>query len=278
MNDTFYPAAMTIAGSDSSGGAGIQADLKAFRFFEVYGTSALTAVTAQNPDSVESIYPLPRQTVTEQIETVTDKISLRAAKTGMLFNREIIEAVTEKVQTWQKNNKLVVDPVMVAGSGARLLQEKAVESLRSGLLPLAAIITPNIPEAEILAESSITDKATAVTAAKKIAESLDCAVVLKGGHRIMEPMLDLLLVEDNAYWLSSPQLHPPNSHGTGCAMSAAIAACLALDMDIVESVIKAKAYVYEILGNCCRLGKETWCPGPAKKLPLNDISIDPLTD
>lgn len=273
MNEQLTPVALTIAGSDSSGGAGIQADLKTFHFFNVFGTSALTAITAQNPGRLESIYPLSGQAVSEQIETVTEKIVIKAAKTGMLFNTEIIEAVTEQAQHWQDNIKLVIDPVMAAASGARLLQEDAIKAFRCELLPLATVITPNIPEAEILADSSISDKSDVIEAARLIADKFACAVVIKGGHRATDPMLDLLVLEDNIYWLSSPLLSPPNSHGSGCSMSAAIAACLARGMDIVESVVNSKAYVYETLKACCRLGQDTWCPGLAQELPADNISI-----
>ena len=269
------PVVLTVAGSDSGGGAGIQADLRAFNYFNVFGTTAITAVTAQNPGAVNAIFPLSAEAVKEQITAVRQACIVRAAKTGMLFNSDIINAVADILEEDQSIN-LTVDPVMVAGSGTKLLKEDAIEEMKKSLLPLADVITPNIPEAEMLTGLKIADKESAVSGASELAEKFNCSVLLKGGHRDVDCAVDVLIDGNAGYLLSSPVLEPRNSHGTGCSMSAAITACLSLGYSVFDAVIYAKAYVYGTLENCCCLGRGIWSPGIPKHLPTQNINYTTL--
>jgi len=269
------PVALSVAGSDSGGGAGIQADLKAFSYFDVFGTTAITAVTAQNPDEVTAIYPLAGAEVKEQIMCVSKAFQIKAAKSGMLFNADIIRALADTLSEW-RGIPFVCDPVMVAGSGARLLREEAVDELVYSLLPQAEVLTPNIPEAEILTKKTIIDEKDALQAADELAQKFECAVLLKGGHRTTTRSVDFLVEHNSAYRLSSPLAKPPNTHGSGCAVSAALTACLALENKLKEAAVKAKAYIYGSLQNCLAVGTDTWTPGIPKTLPVDDITVSRL--
>ena len=236
------PAALTIAGSDSGGGAGIQADLKTFAAHGVYGTSAITALTAQNTLGVTDIHVVPDDFVTAQIEAVAGDLGCQAVKTGMLATSRIVEAVAAAVESFDLPN-LVVDPVMVAKSGDHLLDEEAVHAVRWTLLRLARVVTPNIPEAEVLAKMPIRSVADMREAARRIATFKPAAVVIKGGHLAGPEIVDVLLERGEFHELVGPRIEGRNTHGTGCTFAAAIAAHLAKGANLVDAVREAKAYV-----------------------------------
>jgi hydroxymethylpyrimidine/phosphomethylpyrimidine kinase len=239
------PKAMTIAGSDSGAGAGIQADLKTFIAHGVYGTSVLTAVTAQNTRAVFAVAEVPEEVVALQIDAVLEDIGTDSAKTGMLSSQSIIETVVDRIAAWGID-KLVVDPVMIAKSGDRLLQTDAVAALRDHLLPLALVATPNIPEAEVLSGRTIINGDQLKDAARAIASMGPRFVVIKGGHREGLP-IDLLF--DGTYFLEfeSKRIQTENTHGTGCTYSAAITAQLARGLEAIEAVNEAKRFVSDAL-------------------------------
>jgi hydroxymethylpyrimidine/phosphomethylpyrimidine kinase len=243
---------MTIAGSDSGGGAGIQADLKTFQALGVYGTSTLTAITAQNTLQVRAVHEIPIDVVAAQIDAVMDDIGVDAAKTGMLSSAEIIGTVAERVRYWRLD-RLVVDPVMVSKSGDRLLREDAVQALVRDLLPLALVLTPNLPEAEVLVGRSLGTDDEIRQAAREIQALGPRAVVMKGGHRQGEAV-DLLFDGQTFHVFSSERFDTPNTHGTGCTFSAAIAAGLAQGLDVVDAVGAAKRYVSEAIRRSTPLG------------------------
>jgi hydroxymethylpyrimidine/phosphomethylpyrimidine kinase len=233
--------AMTIAGSDSGGGAGIQADLKTFSALGVYGTSAITALTAQNTRGVWGIHEAPPEFVAAQIDAVLDDIGADAVKTGMLASAAIIEAVVDRLRA-HRVSRLVVDPVMVAKGGDRLLRESAVESLRTLLLPIATVVTPNIPEAETIVGFSIATDDDVRRAARAIHELGAAAVVVKGGHR-QGDAVDILFDGREYHEYRSARIATKHTHGTGCTFAAAVAAGLATGLGIRESVAEAKAYL-----------------------------------
>ena len=245
---------MTIAGSDSGGGAGIQADLKTFQALGVYGASTLTAITAQNTLGVRAVHEVPVSIIAAQIDAVVEDIGVDAAKTGMLSSAEIIAAVADRVRHWGLNDRLVVDPVMVAKSGDRLLREDAVEALRRELLPLAAVLTPNLPEAEVLVGRSIENDQDIREAARAILDLGPRAVVVKGGHRTGDAD-DVLFDGREFHVLHANRVDTPNTHGTGCTFSAAIAAQLAQGQDVREAVRRAKAYLTEAIRRSGPLGR-----------------------
>lgn len=248
------PTALTIAGSDSGGGAGIQADLKTFAAHGVYGTSAITAVTAQSTIGVDGVHLVPDDFVTKQIEAVVSDLGCDAVKTGMLATAPIVEAVAAAVEALDLPN-LVVDPVMIAKSGDHLLDEEAVHAVRWTLLRLARVVTPNIPEAEVLAKMPIKTRDDMREAARRIAMLKPAAVVIKGGHLAGPEVIDLLL-EDGTYheWIG-PRIEGPNTHGTGCTFASAIAAHLAKGATLLEAVPAAKAYVEGAMRGGVPLGK-----------------------
>jgi hydroxymethylpyrimidine/phosphomethylpyrimidine kinase len=238
--------ALTIAGSDSGGGAGIQADLKTFAALGVYGSSVITAVTAQNTLGVTAVHEIPTDIIAAQLDAVLGDIGADAAKTGMLSSAPIIATVAAAVRRYGLT-RLVVDPVMVAKSGDRLLREDAVAALRAELLPLALVVTPNIPEAETLAGMAITTEEDRREAARRIAAFGPRNVVVKGGHLEGEPV-DLLY--DGLSFVaieSGPRVDTPNTHGTGCTFASAITAGLARGYDVERAVREAKAYLTEAL-------------------------------
>ena len=245
MPSPTLPCALSIAGSDSGGGAGIQADLLSFAANEVYGTTAITCLTAQNPDGVSAVFPAPPEVVAEQIHQVCRFYQVNAAKTGMLFDEGLIRAVTTAVASYPKM-LLVVDPVMVASSGARLLKPEAVQALIQHLIPLATVITPNLDEAEILLgrrprETEIGRMADAA----ELAQKFHTAVVLKGGHAQGDDLVDLL-VDANGRVLTTcraRRVTEVDTHGSGCTLSAAMAARLARGEDLTEAFHQAHAYL-----------------------------------
>lgn len=234
--------ALTIAGSDSGGGAGIQADLKTFAAHGVYGTSVVTALTAQNTRGVSGVFPVTPDFVTLQIETVVSDIGCDAVKTGMLATALIVEAVAAAVVSLDLPN-LVVDPVMIAKGGDRLLERDAIDAMQSTLLRLARVVTPNVPEAEVLAGMSIASPADMRTAAEKIMRLGPAAVVIKGGHLAGPEATDVLLDGAKATTISAPRVAGPHTHGTGCTFAAAIAARLAQGASLEGAVRAAKQYV-----------------------------------
>ena len=241
MNPTAI--AMTIAGSDSGGGAGIQADLKTFAALGVYGTSALTAITAQNTVQVTASFEIPPKLVKAQIDAVIQDIKIDAVKTGMLANAKIIEAVVSKIKQYKITN-LVVDPVMVAKGGDILLREDAIKVLKETLFSLALIVTPNIHEAEVLTGITIKSKTDAINAIKKIMHQGAKNVLLKGGH-LNGPAKDIFYHGQHFFEFTTDRIKTKNTHGTGCTLASAITAELAKGKSLYESIDKAKKYVTE---------------------------------
>jgi hydroxymethylpyrimidine/phosphomethylpyrimidine kinase len=235
-------SALTIAGSDSGGGAGIQADLKTFAAWGVYGTSAVTAITAQNTIGVTAVEPLPGDLVAAQIEAVAGDIELHATKTGMLANAAIVVVVAAAIEELDLPN-LVVDPVMVAKSGDRLLDADAIEMLRVELLPRARVVTPNIPEAETLSGRGIGSLEAARDAARAIHALGAKAVVVKGGHAPGDEVVDLLFDGERFFEFRIARIRTVNTHGTGCTFASSVAAALALGESLEQAIEHAQAYV-----------------------------------
>lgn len=234
-------AALTIAGSDSSGGAGIQADIKTMSAHGVYAMSAITALTAQNTTGVAAIAEVTPAFLRSQIDSVFSDIRPDAVKTGMVASGALIDVVAERLMHYDAKN-VVVDPVMIATSGSRLLEEDAIGLLKSRLLPLATLVTPNIPEAMTLSCMEIKSRADMEQAAKKIACSCGCAVLLKGGHQVSEAS-DLLCRDGQLRWFNGERIDNPNTHGTGCTLSSAIASNLALGHTLEDAIARAKDYI-----------------------------------
>jgi hydroxymethylpyrimidine/phosphomethylpyrimidine kinase len=246
--------ALTIAGSDSGGGAGIQADLKTFQELNVYGMSALTAVTAQNTIGVQGVFPLEAEAVAEQIHSVGVDIGADALKTGMLFNAEIIRAVAENIENFRWET-VVVDPVMIAKGGAPLLQQEAVSALKKYLLPLCLVITPNIPEAEVLTGMTINNLEEKTEAAKRIHALGARNVVIKGGHdEESQESVDLLFDGREFACFSTPRIETRNTHGTGCTFSAAITAELAKGSSVYDAVSLAKDFINAAIRDQLHIG------------------------
>ena len=246
------PKAMTIAGSDSGGGAGVQADLKTFAALGVYGASTLTAITAQNTVAVTAVHELPVDLIQSQIDAVVTDIGVDAVKTGMLSSTAIVAAVAAALQKHAIPN-VVVDPVMIAKSGDALLRQDAVAALRSHLLPLATVVTPNIPEAETLTGLSLQTDAAIRQAAEQILAMGALSVVIKGGHR-SGPAADLFYDGARFQEFTAPRIDTPNTHGTGCTFAAAIAAGLAQGQDLAAAVAQAKDYVTAAIRHSYPLG------------------------
>ena len=245
--------ALTIAGSDSSGGAGIQADLKTMTMNGVYGMSAITALTAQNTTGVTGIMEVTPEFLEKQLDAVFSDIFPDAIKTGMVSSSELIRVIAEKLKQYNASN-IVVDPVMVATSGAKLISDDAIETLKENLLPLATVITPNIPEAEVLSGMTITSEDDMVEAAKIIYETYGCAVLCKGGHQVNDAN-DLLYSADGPVWFKGKRIDNSNTHGTGCTLSSAIASNLAKGKSLEEAVKAAKDYISGALAAMLDLGK-----------------------
>ncbi|POB09527.1 bifunctional hydroxymethylpyrimidine kinase/phosphomethylpyrimidine kinase [Sulfobacillus sp. hq2] len=245
--------ALTIAGSDSGGGAGIQADLKTFMAFSVFGMSAITAITVQNTVGVERVQALDPEVVGAQIDAVTRDLGTDAIKIGMLFSKPIIEVVAERLRQWP-GIPVVLDPVMRAKGGAPLLDPGAEKALRDVLLPLATVVTPNLPEASALVGFPVQTRADMQKAAH-VLENLGVPFVLiKGGHLADEEAVDLLLHEGRETWLSAPRIETLHTHGTGCTLSSAIAAGLARHDNIEQAISTAKEYVTQAIRHAPGLG------------------------
>ena len=245
--------ALTIAGSDSCGGAGIQADIKTMTAHGVYAMSAITALTAQNTTGVTDIMEVTPEFLAAQLEAVFTDIEPEAVKIGMVASSDLIKIITEKLKKFQAKN-IVVDPVMVATSGSKLISENAIDTLKEYLLPIATVLTPNIPEAEVLSWMEIKTEKDMIAAAKLISEKYHLAVLCKGGHQLNEAN-DLLYKEGTYQWFYGKRIANPNTHGTGCTLSSAIASNLAKGYALDTAVTKAKEYISGALGAMLDLGK-----------------------
>ena len=245
--------ALTIAGSDCIGGAGIQADLKTMTMNGVYAMSAITAMTAQNTIGVFAIQESTPVFLQQQLDAVFEDIYPDAVKIGMVASSELIQVIADRLKHHHAKN-IVVDPVMVATSGSALMKTDAVQTLIEELLPLATLVTPNIPEAQVLSGMTITSKEEMIAAAKKIGNDCHCAVLLKGGHSINDAN-DLLYADGTTRWFEGKRIDNPNTHGTGCTLSSAIAANLAKGFTLAESVQRSKAYISGALAAMLDLGK-----------------------
>lgn len=245
--------ALTIAGSDSSGGAGIQADIKTMMANGVYAMSAITALTAQNTLGVTAIFETTPEFLGEQIDNIFTDIRPDAVKIGMVSSKGLIHMIADKLKEYHAEN-IVVDPVMVATSGAKLISDDAIDTLKEQLFPLASVLTPNIPEAEILSGMSISTEEEMVESARIISEQYHCACLLKGGHKINDAN-DLLCHDGKGQWFYGKRINNSNTHGTGCTLSSAIASNLAKGFDLAESVRQAKEYISGALSAMLDLGK-----------------------
>ncbi|HKL38948.1 MAG TPA: bifunctional hydroxymethylpyrimidine kinase/phosphomethylpyrimidine kinase [Bacteroidales bacterium] len=253
-----YQKALTIAGSDSGGGAGIQADLKSFSANGVYGMSVLTAITAQNTLGVQGIHPIPDGMIGQQIRSIFDDMGADVVKTGMLHSSGVIKTISETLRDYPRP-PLVVDPVMVATSGDKLLQDDAVQTMIEVMLPMATLITPNRPEAELILERKLNTFDQARQAAKDLAQTGAGAILLKGGHSNEKEVLDLLYIpqKDELVEMTFQRVETPNTHGTGCTLASAIAAWLARGFPIKEATRKGLDYTHQAIKNGAsyKLGK-----------------------
>lgn len=275
MRRVVEPCALTIAGSDSGGNAGVQADLRAFHCYGLHGCTVFAALTAQNPKGVRAVMPVPPEFIAAQLDAVFEMYGVKALKTGMLGTAEAIEAVADRLRRRPRVKK-VVDPVMVATSGARLLAEDAVEAMRRLLLPLATVITPNLPEAEVLLGRRIEGAADVPAAAKELSRMFGCAVLVKGGHAVERgaarrgagerAAVDVLFDGRRTRAFSRPVVERPvSTHGTGCTLAAALAAELALGAPLAKAVDGAKNFVYESIRLSYYIGRHCGVLGMPRK-------------
>ena len=243
-----YYRVLTIAGSDSGGGAGIQADIKAISAMGCYAASAITAITVQNTLGVQAVHPVPLDILQGQIEAVLSDIGADAVKIGMLHSAEVVELVADMLEKYSIAN-VVLDPVMVSTSGHRLIEEDAVDVIKTRLMPLARVITPNLPEAEILAGCSITGEEDFDAVARRLSDNGAVSVLLKAGHLENDELVDYFYnaEEDSMTRLPSRRVHTMNTHGTGCTLSSALAAALAKGEDLTQAAISAKEYISQAI-------------------------------
>ncbi|HHY76989.1 MAG TPA: bifunctional hydroxymethylpyrimidine kinase/phosphomethylpyrimidine kinase [Clostridiales bacterium] len=244
---------LTIAGSDCSGGAGIQADIKTITVHKMYAMSAITALTAQNTTGVYGVLEATPEFVGQQLDCIFEDIRPDAVKIGMVSNTEIIKVIARKLREYEAEN-IVVDPVMVSASGSKLLKDDAIDALITHLFPLATVITPNIPEAQCLSEITIKNKEDMEKAAEIILKSTKGSVLIKGGH-LDDCADDLLITEGIKYWFGGQKIENPNTHGTGCTLSSAIACNLAQGFNIIDSIKNAKEYITGAIKAGLRIGK-----------------------
>ena len=245
--------ALTIAGSDCSGGAGIQADLKTMTMNGVYAMSAITALTAQNTTGVRAIQESTPDFLKQQLDAIFEDIYPDAVKIGMVASSELIRVIADRLKYYDAKN-VVIDPVMVASAGSSLMKQNAVQTLITELLPISTLVTPNIPEAQVLSGMSIQNKEDMIAAAKQIGDSYHCAVLLKGGHSINDAN-DLLYANGELHWFEGKRIDNPNTHGTGCTLSSAIASNLAKGFTLTESIQRAKDYISGALAAMLDLGE-----------------------
>ena len=264
--------ALTIAGSDSSGGAGIQADIKTMTAHRVYAASAITALTAQNTTGVTAISEVSPEFLAQQLDCIFTDIPPQAVKVGMVSSGELIRVIAAKLRQYDAVN-LVVDPVMVATSGARLISEEAIDILKQELLPLATVLTPNIPEAEVLAGMTVHTPEEMEQAAREIGTRYGCAVLCKGGHQVNSAN-DYLWQPEGGQWFYGQRIDNPNTHGTGCTLSSAIASNLAKGLPLEEAVRQAKCYLSGALSAMLDLGKGSGPLHHAFAIDGNYISTD----
>jgi hydroxymethylpyrimidine/phosphomethylpyrimidine kinase len=246
--------ALTIAGSDCSGGAGIQADIKTMAMNGVYAMSAVTALTAQNTAGVRAISETSPEFLRQQIDAVFEDIRPDAVKIGMVSNAALVEVIAERLRYYEAEN-IIVDPVAVATSGSKLSTTEAYEALKRELLPIAALATPNIPEAELLSGMTIKNEQDMLAAGKKITEEFGCNTLIKGGHSVNDANDLLYRMNGSHHWFTGERISNPNTHGTGCTLSSAIAANLAKGYGLPESIERAKEYISGALGAMLDLGK-----------------------
>lgn len=244
--------ALTIAGSDSSGGAGIQADIKTMTCNGVYAMSAITALTAQNTLGVTGIMDVTPEFLAEQLDNIFTDIYPDAVKIGMVSSRGLIEMIAKKLNEYDAKN-IVVDPVMVSTSGSKLISDDAIATLKEKLLPLASVLTPNIPETEVLSGMKVSNEEEMIAAAKYISDTYHCAVLCKGGHKVNDAN-DLLYENGSFKWFEGKRINNPNTHGTGCTLSSAIASNLAKGFNLETSVKRAKDYISGALNAMLDLG------------------------
>ena len=271
MSDLDRPVALTIAGSDSGGGAGIQADIKTFQAFGVFGTSAVTAVTAQNTVGVTAVHLVPLDVVRTQITTVVQDLSPSAVKSGMLGTSELVETVADAIQE-HSLTPYVLDPVMVASSGDRLLDENAVEAIIRRLLPKATLVTPNLEEARILTSLPISDEEGQRESARRLVQMGARAALVKGGHGSGTQVVDILWDGSDEYLWRHPRIETRNTHGTGCTLSAAITAGLSRGDQLVPAVEDALAFVKQAILRAPNLGRGH---GPLSHFPIPDTEDHP---
>jgi hydroxymethylpyrimidine/phosphomethylpyrimidine kinase len=262
------PVALSIAGSDCGAGAGIQADLKTFAALGVYGLTVITAITAQNTVGVRAVQDVNADVITAQLDAVAEDFAIAALKTGMLSSASIIEAVAAGIAR-HRLGPVVVDPVMIAKSGDRLLREDAIDALRQKLLPLAEVVTPNIPEAEVLAGRPIRTRDDRLAAARAIMELGAHAVVIKGGHAEDDPIVDLLVDGQGVHEYRAARVVTTSTHGTGCTFSAAITAGLATGLDLPQAVAEARDYLSRALSAAPGLGHGH---GPLSHFPWPQVA------
>lgn len=274
MANLIHPVALSIAGSDSGGNAGIQADLRAFHVFGVHGCTALTALTAQNPFGVMGLQPVTPAFLGQQLDALLDCYAIGALKTGMLATADLITVVADRLAV-RPGITMVIDPVMVATSGARLLEDRAITVLQTRLLPLATLITPNLPEAEILLGRVIKGLDGVTAAAHELHARYGCAVLIKGGHEVSHRATDVFFDGQTAWRLTTPVVSAPlSTHGTGCALSAAITAALAHGHGLCEAVTAGKAYVYAAIRDGYRVGPVATVMGTPAQVNIEDVVIE----
>ena len=260
---------LIIAGSDSSGGAGIQADIKTITALGSYAMTAITAITAQNTTGVKSIVPIPPKEILNQILFTAKDIKPDAIKIGMLHSSKVIEAVINCLKNI-KVNKLVLDPVMVASTGSVLLEKDSIDCLKSKLLPLADLITPNVPEAELLTGNIINDVDDLVRSGEFLLSQNSYSALMKGGHLKGKSVFDVLVTNEGANIMSGPRLNSRHTHGTGCTLSSGIASCIAMGASIEEAVISSREFVYEAIKSAPKLGRGN---GPLNHGLVNTNSV-----
>ncbi len=274
--ENFFPVAITIAGSDSGGGAGVQADLRTFAALGVFGTSAITALTAQNPREVRGVFPVTPAFVESQLDAVFAKFAVRVAKTGMLFNSAVARTVSKFMER-HPGCTLVVDPVMVSTSGVRLLKEDAVDAIRNELFPLARWITPNVEEAEILSGRRISSLSDAIEVSSELSLGWGCGCVLKGGHRtyLQGRRTDVVVRGKQRFLLSAPDLDGCScaAHGTGCTFGAALAANLAKGAADLDALVSAREFVQASLAGKVRVGRHINAMFPPRKEYRGEVEL-----
>ncbi len=272
------PVCLTVAGSDSGGGAGIQADLKAFEYFNVFGASIITAVTAQNPVAVKSIFPIPVEEVKNQLGAVFDAFNITAIKTGMLYSVDIIRGLLEFLEEIDYQRFLIVDPVMIAGCGDALSQnDNYILEIRK-LFQMSQLVTPNLSEAERLLGRALTSYADMVSAVRELSELYETGILLKGGHIKHELARDWYCDGNAIYEISCPSLQVKTTHGTGCRLSSAIAANLAKGKSILDSIQVGKVFVYQELQNVLQVGNQCFALGQPLSIDESEMIVNQLVN